>query len=224
MLCGLNHLGGQNTSSAVQGGEGLVQLSHLAADGGLGLHDIYGEAGVSDIQSGLDTGDTAADHQGALGNGGFTGSQGRVQAYLGNSGAAEDDGLFGADLHVLMYPGALLTDVGDLYHVGVQTGGLSGLAEGGLVHTGGAGADNDTGELMLTDRFGDQILTCLRAHILIFGGYNHAGLIAKRFGNGLHIHCAGDVGTAMAHEYSNSLHCDFLSYLAYLRSALTMAC
>ena len=123
-----------------------------------------------------------------------------------------------------MYPGALLTDVGDLNHVGVQTGGLSGLAEGGFVHTGGAGADHDTGKLMLTDRIADQILTCLRAHILIFGGYNHAGLIPERIGNGFHIHCAGDVGTAMAHEYSNSLHGDFLSYLAYLRSALTMAC
>ena len=120
----VHHFGGQDTGGAVQRGEGLVQLGHLAADGGLLLHDVHVEARVGDVQRGLDAGDTAADDQRPLGHGAFAGGQGGVQVDLGHGGLAEDDGLFGADGHVLMDPGALLADVGDFHHVRVEARAL----------------------------------------------------------------------------------------------------
>ena len=82
----VHHLGGQDTGGAVQGGEGLVDLGHLAADGGLLFHDVHLEARVGDIQRGLDARDAAADDQRALGHGAFAGGQGRVELHLGNRG------------------------------------------------------------------------------------------------------------------------------------------
>ena len=75
-----------------------------------------------------------------------------------------------------MYPGTLLANVGDLYHVGVQAGRRRRFAEGGLVHTGRAGADHDPRELVLADGFFDHILTGLGAHILIVSGKDNTGL------------------------------------------------
>ncbi len=41
VLRSFHHLGGENARRAVQGGEGLVQLSHAPADGGPLFHDVH---------------------------------------------------------------------------------------------------------------------------------------------------------------------------------------
>ena len=67
----VDHLRGEDAGRAVQGREGLVQLGHLAADGGLLFDDVDLEARVGDVQRRLDAGDAAADDQRALGDGAF---------------------------------------------------------------------------------------------------------------------------------------------------------
>ncbi len=76
--------------------EGLVKLCHFAADGRLGFNDIDREARVGNVQRGLDAGNTAADNQGALGNGAFARGERRVKVDLCNRRFAENDSLFGA--------------------------------------------------------------------------------------------------------------------------------
>ena len=53
---------------AVVGGEGLVELRHVSADGGLGFDQIHLEALIGQIERGLHPGDAAADdHDGTDG-------------------------------------------------------------------------------------------------------------------------------------------------------------
>ena len=81
------------------------------------------------------SGDSLADYESALGNRAFAGGQGGVEMHLCDGGAADNDRLFGGGGHILMYPGALLTDVGYFHHIGVYARGSRRFAECRLVHT-----------------------------------------------------------------------------------------
>ena len=107
--------------------------------------------------------------------------RGAFSCTLAIAALAEDDGLFGAFGLVLVNPGALLADVGDLHHIRVEAGRRRGLAEGGLVHAGRAGADHDAGQVMFLDRVLDDVLARLGAHILIIGGEHDAGFVSEGF-------------------------------------------
>ena len=65
----VDHLRRQDARRAVERRERLVDLGHLAADGRLLLDDVDLEAGLRDVERGLDAGDAAADDQRALGDG-----------------------------------------------------------------------------------------------------------------------------------------------------------
>ena len=72
-----------------------------------------------------------------------------------------------------MYPRALLAHVCYLHHIGVDPGCGSRLSECSFVHTGRAGADNNTRQSVFMNGILYHILTCLRTHVLIvFGNYN----------------------------------------------------
>ena len=75
----LHHFRSQDAGGAVQSREGLVKLGHTASDTGSLLYDIYLVACLRNIQCGLDTRDTAANHQGALYNLAGARRQRRVQ-------------------------------------------------------------------------------------------------------------------------------------------------
>ena len=68
MVGHVHHLGGHDALGTVEGREGLGELGHVAADGGLPLdqHDLV--AAIGDVQGGLDAGDAAADDQRSLGD------------------------------------------------------------------------------------------------------------------------------------------------------------
>ena len=217
----LNHLRGKDTSRAVESGEGLVKLRHSSADGGSLLNDVYLVACVRDIKSGLDTCDTAADNECALGYAALTGGKGSVEVNLCNSRTSKDNCLFGSLGDIRVDPRNVLTDVCDLNHIGVDACALSCLSEGSLVHTGRAGANYDTGQLLLFYCDGDLFLTCLGAHVLIILSMYYAGLGSDHFDNFLNVYRCGDVTTAVTDKYTNSLHSAHLLYLLY---ALTRSC
>ena len=104
VLSGVDHFRGQDARRAVQGREGLVELRHFAADGGLGFDDIDRETRVRDVERGLDSRDAAADDQCALGDRGLARCERCVQLDLGDGGFAQNDRLFGAGFFVLMDP------------------------------------------------------------------------------------------------------------------------
>ena len=202
----VDHLRREDTGRAVKGGEGLVQLCHLAADRGLRFHDIDGEARVGDVQRGLDAGDAAADDQRPLGHGALSRCQRRVKAYLRHGSACQNDGLGRAGGDILVHPGALLTDIRDLDHVRVEAGGRGRFAERRLVHPGRAGADDDAGQLMLGDGGADYVLPGLRAHIRIIRGDRDARLVLQGLGDGFDVDRPGDVRAAVANENTDPLH------------------
>ena len=207
ILRAVHHFRRQNTGRAVERGKGFVDLGHFAADGRLFFDNIDLISRVRNVQSGLDTGDTAADDQCALDHGAGSRGQGRVQPNLGDGGPAQNDRFFRCLRPVFVNPGALLADVRDLDHEGIQTGLLAGFAEGCLVHPGGAGADNDAGQGVFADLALNQLLTRLGAHILIVGGENNARLMGQGLGDGLYIHGRGNITAAPAYENADSLHC-----------------
>ena len=63
MPTGFDQLGADGAHSAVVRREGLIELCHVSADGGLGFHEIDAVALVSQVKAGLHSGNTAAyDH------------------------------------------------------------------------------------------------------------------------------------------------------------------
>ena len=61
----------EDAAGAVDGGEGLVELRHLAADVAFAFHEEHVEARVGAVEGGLDAGHAAADDEHAFG--GFEG-------------------------------------------------------------------------------------------------------------------------------------------------------
>ena len=173
----VNHFRCQDARRAVECRERLVDLGHLAADGRLLFHDIDLKSGLGDVERRLDARDAAADDERPLGHGAGARGQGRVQMYLGDGGPAEDDGLFRARFLILVDPGALLSDVGDLDHIGVETCFFTGLAERLLVHSGGARTDDYAGQTVFMDLVLNHLLPGLGTHILIICGENNAGFL-----------------------------------------------
>ena len=215
MLCNVNHLRSQDTSCTVEGGERFVELSHLTADRRILFYDINGEACVGNVKRGLNAGDTAADNQCAFCYRGFTGGEGCVEVNLCNGCLTEDDCFFGTGQDVLMYPRALFADVCDFNHVGVETCSCRGLTECCFMHSGGAGANNDTSQFIIGNGLLDNILSCLRTHILIIGGKNDTGFVFQGIGYRLYIDCTRDITTTPTDKNTNSLHFVFSSLFIY---------
>ena len=215
VLCTFHHLRGEDTCRAVKGREGLVDLGHLAADGGLLFHDVHFKSGFRNIQSGLDACDTAADDKGSLGYGGLACLKRSVEMHLCDGRSAEDDRLFGTFLDILMDPGALFSNVGYFHHVGVQSCRLCCFSECSFVHSGGAGADDNACELIVTDGILDHVLTGFGAHILVIHRVYHAVFVGQRFRHSLYVHRCRDIGTAVADKYAYSLHFSRSSFTLY---------
>ena len=100
----------------------------------------------------------------------------------------------------------MLADVCDLNHIRIEAGSFSSLSEGCLVHTGRAGANNDTGKVLFCNSLSYKSLTCLGAHILIILSVNYAGFVSNDFYNFFNVYRCCNVTAAMANEYANSLH------------------
>ena len=191
-----HHFGGEDTGRAVQRGERLIQLRHLAADGGRLFHDVHLVARVGNVQRGLNARDAAADDQRALDDRALPGLERRVEMQFGDGGLGEDDRLFGALRHIPVDPRALLADVGDFHHVRVQARGLRRLAEGRLVHARRAGADHDAREAVFANGLADARLAAFGAHILIVCREYDARLMAGRFRHSLDVHGGRDIAAA----------------------------
>ena len=93
------------------------------------------------------------------------------------------------------------------------------FAERRFVHSGRAGADDHAGQTVLLDGVSESTsCPCFRAHILIIGGEDNARLRLHGLGDLLYVHRCGDIASAPAYKYADSLHC-LLPYFLYLRIA-----
>ncbi len=119
----VRHLGRQDAGRAVQGGEGLVELRHVAADGRLALDHVDGVTGVGQLEGRLDAGDAAADDQ-RVGVDRY-GRRLELLLQLDAAHGAGDQrlGLFERQRFVLGHPRDLLAEVRHLHQIRVQAGG-----------------------------------------------------------------------------------------------------
>ncbi|MBA7686344.1 hypothetical protein ES703_94788 [subsurface metagenome] len=115
----LRHLGGQNTSGAVQGGEGLIQLRHMPADTGGPFHQIDLVLGIGDFKRRLDAGNTPTHHQGIGIDRHFFCLQRLVVIDPPHRGADQRFGFLGSRLLVFRYPGNMLADISHLKEIGI---------------------------------------------------------------------------------------------------------
>ncbi len=171
----IDHLRGHDALGAVESREGFGELGHVAADGGVPLDKDDLMAAVGNIEGRLDAGDTAADDEGPFGD--RHGDRLELSVHLHPLDEHGDDfGRFDSGLFlILMDPGAVLADVGHLHQVGIEAGGFGGFAEGLFVHPGGAGGNDDAVEVMLADRFFQEVLAGIGAHVLVVAGVGYAG-------------------------------------------------
>ena len=223
VLSRIDHLRCEDTRRAVEGREGLIYLSHTAADGGSFFNDIYLVSGIRYIESGLYTCDTAAYNERALYYRAFSGIERSVEIYLSYCGTSEDDSLESCVAHVLMYPGALLSYICDLYHVRVNSRNGCRLSERRLVHTGRTGTYDYSVELMFLYRIDYKLLSAFRAHILIVVGAYYTRLVAERLRYLFNVYSTCYVRSAPADENTYSLH-SFSPYLLYFLIADMSAC
>jgi len=84
VAAGLDQLRADGAHGAVIGGEGLVELGHVPADGGPRLDEVHAEALVGQVEAGLHSGDAAADDEDRAGRrrggcvGGVSAGGGRI--------------------------------------------------------------------------------------------------------------------------------------------------
>ena len=203
----VHHLGAQNTGRAVYGGEGFVQLGHLAANGGIAFYQNHRHAAVGAVKRRLNAGNTTANNQYALVDVKALGHEGLVVAQLFHRKLHQFGSLVGVGFHILADPRNVLADIGHFKHVAVEASAFHRAAEGGLVHARRARGHNHAVELVLVDG-------CFNGRLARFGAGVHGvvGIDHVRVGagNGRHlgaVDSTGDIAAAVADKdaYSHYL-------------------
>ena len=105
-----------------------------------------------------------------------------------------------------MNPTALLADVADLAHVGVDTGRFGRIAEGGFVKRRRAARNNHPVEIFFLYRVDDPVLARIGTHVYIIFRVSHTRVIRQFFGHFFYIDRSGNVDAAVANKNSGSFH------------------
>ena len=218
----VHHLGREHAARAVDGGEGLVELGHLAADGAFTLHHDHADAGIGRVEGGLNAGHTAADDEDAFGHVELLGVERRVATQLFHGKTHQFGGLVGVGFTVAADPGDVLADVGHFKHVAVETGALHRAAERGLVHARRAGSHHHAVEAVLLDGLDDVFLSGLGTGVHGVFSEDDIGIGQRDLGDGCGIHRRFDVAAAVTDEYADFHDAAPAAFMAS-RSAATRA-
>jgi hypothetical protein len=163
----VRHLRGEDAGGAVERGEGLVELGHVAADRRLAFHEVDVLAAVGEGERSLDAGDPAAHDQ----HGGVDVDAPRLQRLVKldapHRPADERPALVGGRHPVLVDPGVVLPDIDHLEEVRVQAPFRRRVAEGLFVQAGRTGGDHDPREVVVADVLLDQLLPWVGANVLV---------------------------------------------------------
>ena len=192
------HLRREDAGGAVQRGEGLVELGHVAADGRLALDQVDLLAGLGQRQRRVDAGDAAAHHQHFRIDVHLPPFERPVQHHATDGGAHQVLGLQRGGGVILVHPRVVLADVHHLQEERIQTPVSQGFAEGVLVQQRRATGHHHAIQLELLNVLLDHLLAGVRAHVLVVARNDHVGKIGGEVGHRLAVHHPGDVGAAMA--------------------------
>jgi len=194
----LGHLRPQDAYGAVVGGKDIGQQSHVAADGGPAFHQIDMKPGIGQVQGGGDPGHATSYDQDILAHRNAFWLKRLEQLRLGHSHSDEILGLLrGHGRLVHVHPGALLTDVGHLQHIGIQARLADSPAEGGLMEAGRAGRHHHPVQFVLGYVLLDLLLADVGAGELQVTGHGHAGERLSKALQVLHIEDPGYIQAAV---------------------------
>ena len=202
----LYHLRCQDAGRTVQGRECFIQLGHPSSDARGFLYDIDRIACLCDVKRGLNSGDTTADDERTLRDKALTRLKRGVQIHLCNGCPHQNHSLLRCLLHILVDPGAVLTDICDLHHVRIQPCALSCIPECRLMHARGAGAYHDSAQPFFPDCLLNFCLTGLGTHVLIILGMYDALFLKRHLHYFLYVYRRSYITSAMTDEYSYPLH------------------
>ena len=165
----------------------------------LALEDVNRDLLGGDVQSGGHTGDTSTDDGCGLGDGDLSSLERLKEACLCDGHPEEVLCLLGCCLGAVhVDPGALVTDVGHVVEVHVESTVPACFPEEGLVGPGGAGCDDDPVEVVVGDELGDLVegVLCARVFGLFRDNNVRQGLCV--LGDLGYVHDGTDVDTAVA--------------------------
>ncbi len=199
LLGHLHHLGGADAGGAVEGGEGLVKLEHVAADGGRFFHQVHPVARPSDVQGRLHTGDTGTQHHNVRVHRYLTGFQLLVEGHPVHGRGHQGLSLAGGLVRISRDPRHLLAHRRHLKQVGVDARPLAGALEGFFMQARRAGGHHHPVEAELPDIFFDHLLAGVRTHELVVPRHHHPLQVPSIGAHLVHPDPAGDVDAAVAH-------------------------
>ena len=192
-----HHFGRQDARGAVQRGEGLVQLGHVAADGLQSIHQVDPVAAVRDIQRGLNPGDARSHDEDIRIDGNL------LRRKRGMEGDAHD----GRPDHVLGFlqglirfldgPGYMFSDVGYLQEICVDSRLLAGFTKRGLMHARRTGCDDDPVQTKLPNILLDCLLSGFGTHEPVIPCNSDVREIFRVFGELFHLDLTGNVCTTV---------------------------
>ncbi|OPZ85249.1 MAG: hypothetical protein BWY76_01490 [bacterium ADurb.Bin429] len=198
------HFRGEDAGRAVEGGEGLVELRHVAADGRLALHQVDLLAGVGQRQRRVDAGDAAAHHQHVRLHRHPLALQRLVPAHAGYRRGDQCPRLLGGGCFIRRHPTHVLADVGHLEKERVDAALRRRATEGSLVHQRRAGRHHDAVQPVLADILLDELLPGVGAHEFVIARHDDAGERCRELRHVRHVHFAGDVDAAMANIHPDA--------------------
>ena len=200
----VDHLGGQDAGRAVKRRKGLVELGHVPADGGLAFDQVDVDAGLGDVECGLDAGHAAAHDQRRLGHRHALRKERVVPGYAFHGCGDQVDRLFCGQCVGRVRPGDMLAYVGHLEQVGIEARVGQQGAPGALVHARRAGRDHDTVQLVFLNVLLDARLSRSGAGVLVDPRDHDVFHVGNGIGHHVYVYRAGDVAAAHAHIYPNA--------------------
>ena len=206
MVGDIDHLRSHDALRTVEGGKGLGELGHVAADGGITLDQEDFVAAVGDIEGGLNAGDAATDDQGALGHRHGDRRQALVVLDPLDQHAHDILGLGRRRGAILMDPGAVLADVGHLAEERVHPCRFDRGTKCLLVHARRTGGNDYPVKLVLGHGLFQQVLPRIGAHVLVVAGMGDAGESRGSTGDRLDIDGARDIFPTMTNKNADSGH------------------
>ena len=165
ILAYFRHFRRNDTRSAVEGRECLVEHSHFSADRRLFFNDVNRESCVCNVKRSSNSGDTASDDKRALCNRRFARCKRRVEYCFCNGSFSKRDCLFSRLFHILKNPGGLLADICDFYFIWIQPRTFCARTECLFVHTRRAGTKDNACKLVVLDMILNHFLTGRGTHI-----------------------------------------------------------
>jgi hypothetical protein len=206
MLCDFDHPGRQDALGAVQRGKSFGKLAHMTADRGFFFNQDHLPASVGDVERCLNSGNSAADYEGAPFHRDIDGRERTIVFDLFDNKPAEINRFFRRPIPVFMNPGAVFSQIRHFAQVWIQPCRRGCFAEGFFVHVRGTCTDNHAVQFLVLDGLFDQRLTGIRTHILVIPRVNDSGQLSKNLRNAFAIDGTANIFTTMADKYTNPGH------------------